>query len=239
MEVNTLNLILSIEKVLKRRDAEKIRGYLGNVFWENPFAHHHTPDGRLLYKYPRIQYKIFKGNAIIVSFDEGNEILLKVFNDIKKLEIEGDWQQILCKELTLRRETFDFSDEPIDYLFLTPWLALNQENYAKYRNYRRSADKKWLLQKILVANILSVAKNLNFTANKPIVADILYFRTIPVNFKDHKLLGFYCIFRTNFLIPNLWGIGKSVARGFGTIFQKNKFNDFIKDFKNHIHLYDF
>jgi hypothetical protein len=31
------------------------------------------------------------------------------------------------------------------------------------------------------------------------------------------MLGFLCTFSVNFEIPDYWGIGKSVSRGFGTV----------------------
>lgn len=220
MTVDILNLILSIEKVLKPRDAEKIRGYLGKIFWDNPFVHHHTPEGSFLYKYPRVQYKVIKGNCLLISFNEGNEILKKVFDYIQKIQIEADWREILCKALSLNRETFGFTDNPVDYLFLTPWLALNQENIMKYRSIRKKADKKWLLEKILIGNLLSIAKSLGYTVLEPLKANITNFKEVHTKLKGTPMLGFLGSFSVNFEIPDYWGIGKSVSRGFGTIVKK-------------------
>jgi hypothetical protein len=35
--------------------------------------------------------------------------------------------------------------------------------------------------------------------------------------KDTPMLGFLGTFSVNFEIPDYWGIGKSVSRGFGTV----------------------
>ena len=38
-----------------------------------------------------------------------------------------------------------------------------------------------------------------------------------VNLKRKSMIGFTGIFKTNFMIPDDLGIGKSVSRGFGTL----------------------
>ncbi|MEK6590942.1 MAG: CRISPR-associated endonuclease Cas6 [Nitrospinota bacterium] len=42
-------------------------------------------------------------------------------------------------------------------------------------------------------------------------------KEVPTSLKGTPMLGFIGTFSVNFEIPDYWGIGKSVSRGFGTI----------------------
>ena len=46
---------------------------------------------------------------------------------------------------------------------------------------------------------------------------IIKLREVQTTFKSTPILGFLGTFSVNFEIPDYWGIGKSVSRGFGTV----------------------
>lgn len=215
--IKVARVVLGIDGILEKRDAEKIRGYLAEIFWENPIVHHHLPDGQLVYEYPKIQYKIIKGNCFIVAFDEGIEVVEKVFNDLKDVFLTNTWKSIHSKALEIIEQHFGPSLNPIEYIFLTPWLALNEKNYKQYKELKNKIDKKVFLANILNANIISIAKSIGYTISSKIHTELVRLKPVVVNFKNAKFIGFYGKFKTNFVIPSLWGIGKSVSRGFGAV----------------------
>ena len=45
------------------------------------------------------------------------------------------------------------------YKFITPWLALNQNNYKYYHN-GSTCEKRKLLENVMAANILSLCKSI-------------------------------------------------------------------------------
>jgi len=226
MLIKNYRVFLAIDGVLEKRDAQKVRGYLGNLFWDNPFAHHHMPDGSLIYTYPRIQYKVINGNCLVVAFNEGVEVVKSVFANLENILLDENWKLIHSKALEMVEEEFSSTDEPIEYLFLTPWLALNEENYKIYKSKKSLNERKWLLENILTANIISVAKSLGFTIEEQIHTSILKLKPISVNVKNVKMAAFYGTFLVNFRIPSFWGLGKSVARGFGAIIQATELKKF-------------
>lgn len=226
MEITTMKLIFAVDDLLEKRDAEKIRGYLGNIFWENPVAHHHGPDGKFIYTYPQVQYKIIEGNCLIVSFGEGIEIAKQIFDEIHSIDISSNWMEIHSKALELNREEFGETDEPREYIFVTPWLALNESNFAEYKATSSFQKRKWLLENILTANLISIAKSLGCTVTNTIHTHIDYLKSIDVNVKDTRFAAFLGSFSVNFNIPSFWGIGKSVSRGFGTIVKKEDFDKY-------------
>ena len=107
----------------------------------------------------------------------------------------------------------------VEYKFLTPWLALNQDNYERFAN--SGIDERTdILKKILTGNILSMAKGLGYWVEEPIEV-LIKLNPVKINYKNRKMIGFKGGFMTNFMIPNHLGLGKSVARGFGTVKKVN------------------
>lgn len=222
MEMNILKLNLTLESDLNKSDAEKIRGYLGNLFWDNPYAHHHNKDGSFIYRYPCVQYKVINGLCLLIGFHEGLEVVKKTFHALKEINLDGKGQEVLSKGLESYRASFSIASEQKFYSFLTPWLALNEKNYDRYQRLGSWDKKKELLEKILIGNIISMSKSLGYTVPEPIKADIKNLKEVQTKLKGTPMLGFLGTFSVNFEIPDYWGIGKSVSRGFGTIKRVNE-----------------
>jgi len=221
VELNILRLRLNINSVLKPGDAERIRGYLGDLFWENPYVHQHTAEGRFIYRYPRVQYKVIGGVCILIGFSEGIHVLKKTFDELKEINLNGEFKEVFSKGLESYAANFALSSNQISYSFLTPWLALNEKNYEKYQKFGTWPERKKLLEGILVGNIISMSKSLGYTVPAPIEANINKLKPVKTSLKGVPMLGFLGTFSVNFEIPDYWGIGKSVSRGFGTIKRQN------------------
>lgn len=214
--MNILKLNLTVEHNLNKSDAEKIRGYLGKLFWNNPYAHQHKSDGSFIYQYPHVQYKVIDGACLLVGFKEGSEIVKTIFQDLRLINIDGKWEEILSRGLESYTTSFSLLLEQVSYSFLTPWIALNEKNYEQYQK-RGVWARKELLEKILIGNIISISKSLDYTVHESIKANIIKLKEVKTSLKGTPMLGFLGTFSVNFEIPDYWGIGKSVSRGFGTV----------------------
>jgi len=153
----------------------------------------------------------------LIGFNEGLEVVEQTFHSLREINLNGRWQEILSKGLESYVAKFSITKEQISYTFITPWLALNDGNYKKYRQLDRWMQKKEFLEKILVGNIISISKSLGYTVPEPIKAHIKHLAEIKTSLKRIQMIGFKGNFMVNFEIPDYWGIGKSVSRGFGTL----------------------
>jgi hypothetical protein len=203
---------------ISRRDTPKIRGYIAANFPEYIELHHHNNQG-YVYRYPLIQYKTINKKPMLVGIGKGAEILINIETDIKKLNIDGEIQQVYQKSIKYQKVLFGVSESLISYKFLTPWMALNQENYRKYIN-TSITQRRELLHRILIGNLISMSKWMQYDVKERLYS-MVDVKPVNVNFKNNKMIAFKGNFTCNFLIPDYLGLGKSVSRGFGTVLKIN------------------
>jgi hypothetical protein len=224
MDISAIELWLRTVTNLQSVSAAKVRGYIGDQMIEDANVHNHESDGKLIYRYPRVQYKVLDGVPLLVGINEGVDSIWKIFENIYKLDLNNKEYEILDKRSFLKQHHIEVSDKQYGYSFLTPWLALNEKNYEKYQKLGEWIKRKELLEKILVGNIISMSKSLGYTVPEPIKANINNLKEVQTSLKGTPMLGFLGTFSVNFEIPDYWGIGKSVSRGFGTIIRQKTDN---------------
>lgn len=203
---------------LQTRDAHKLRGYFGNLFKEHsPLLSNHYEDGSLRYRYPLVQYKVIHKTPMLVGINEGGELLTQLFLQIKELDINGKSYSIKSKNISSRNRAIGFSQDLLEYKFETLWLALNQRNFQKYIQLEDDTEKADMLKSILIGHVLSLFRNLGIELSKDqrLMAKLNVDQK-QTKFKDKSMLAFSGSFVINALLPNQLGLGKSVARGFGS-----------------------
>ncbi|ODS36716.1 MAG: hypothetical protein A7315_04615 [Candidatus Altiarchaeales archaeon WOR_SM1_79] len=200
-------------------DASMLRGFIGNRFSGYPILHHHIPDVGFIYTYPKVQYKIIEGTPVILGMEEGAEVLLKIFPEIlkeKKLKLLGREYKITEAVGGLKEAKLGVTRKNHKYGFITPWIALNQENYTKFQEMEDWKKKKNFLNNILAANILSMCKGLDYVVDRKLYVHSLLNEEI-VRYKGMEMTGFKGEFKVNFKLPDLLGLGKGVSQGFGVV----------------------
>lgn len=209
---------LTVQFMLDRKvigTASQLRGFFASKFQEYVLLHHHNLDG-LVYQYPLIQYKMLAGVPTVLGINEGAEVLVEIFNEYDSLDLGSERYRICEKRGSYQVQEVEWTDYPVFYRFLTPWIALNQENYRRYYGMKNSLELNTFLGKTLVGNLLSFSKTLGYTVPNTLVCDVSV-KPVKVSMKGVYLMGFTGLFRVNFKMPDLLGLGKSVSRGFGTV----------------------
>lgn len=216
MKFNIVNLSFKTNQHVTA-NASKVRGFLGNQFSEYIILHNHYGGENFLYSYPLVQYNVFDDTIHVLGIDEGAKILKHIAPEINSFSLDKEY---IVEEKTIHEKEVDIkpSSEEKHYKFITPWLGLNNKNYPKYRGLKTWKEKKELINKILVGNILSMSKGLGIIVNKKLYAKT-HFKEQIVDFKSLKMNAFTGEFKIHFDIPDYFGLGKGVSHGFGCVKQ--------------------
>jgi len=147
--------------------------------------------------------------------------LKKIHPKIDCLELGKDRYKIIEKKIDEEDVGFGVDSITKHYHFLTPWFALNERNYERYKDSNQR-EQIQLLEKILIGNILSMAKGLEYVVTEEIKVKNLKLKMQDIRVKDIKMIGFMGDFEVNFDLPDYIGLGKMVSKGFGTIKKTNE-----------------
>ena len=184
---------------------------------KNDLFHNHSPNGTI-YRYPLIQYKRLNKKAALLCIEEGIEGIQDFFTETNwQLNIGHNTHPVKVENLRVRQHRIGVWDKSFQYT-LTRWLPLNQENYRKYHNLENFGQKIVLLEKILLANILSFLQGINLYVEEKIEIKIKHILNQRLeNYKGQEMEAFSLRFVTNVSLPNYIGLGKGSSSGFGTI----------------------
>ncbi len=215
--LEVLEYRLRLSRGLRRGEAPQLRGFFGHTFAEAVMLHHHAPDGRLVYDYPRVQFKVLGETGVLIGLEEACELLMELWMDVDHARIGQEDLAVLDSTVTRRRAAIGATGRSLRYRFAAPWLALNQANHDRYRNATGPGQRRAVLERVLIGNCLALAKAFGHHVDRRLQADCGGLRETKTRLKGVTMLGFVGTFAVNFALPLRIGLGKSVARGFGTV----------------------
>ncbi len=200
----------------------KLRGYFAHKYPDEPLLHNHLGQAKLSYRSPRIQYRIYHGHPALIGIGDGIDIIKKIILDNHNIRIVD--QNLVSREVQVEvfREEFGQIQDFRDYRFVSPWMALNQENYRDYIKMN-SMDQKKRLKQILRGNLLTISKAFSYTIpDFDSIETDGWFKTVSRNFHNIPMHCFTGEFSVNFAIPDFLALGKQSARGFGVVKRQNQ-----------------
>jgi len=173
-------------------------------------------DTTFIYRYPAVQCKLIKNTLIIIGISQGAALLEQLSHARNEILSGKNICTILERDAVIRNEEFGISDTTHTYEFLTPWLALNQQNAKKFYDLKGKPERDAFMQKILIGNLATLSKSLDCKTLVPITCEAkIRFR---IDWMGHEnVMVFLGKFKTNLRIPDYFGIGQSVSQGFGTM----------------------
>ena len=201
------------EDLSRPLQARQLRGAIAAAFPEDPIFHQHE-GGRFLYRYPRVQYRRERGTGVIMGIEAGAERLRQLGWLDLSLRL-GD-QDVTVEDVAidLRRAAFGLADRLERYLFRSPWLPFNQENYQRYQSMGPPAQRAEC-DRLLVAQILSALRGLKIDFTGRLYAAFERHRVAAVTYKDQVMMGLCGHFLTNARLPDDFAIGRAVSHGYG------------------------
>ena len=169
-----------------------------------------------IHRYPVVQCKQIKSMLMVIGISQGADLLQEISGGKKEFRIGENTCTVFGRDLGIRNEVFSISDKIHTYEFLTPWLALNQQNAKKFYDLKGKPERDAFMQKILTGNLNTLAKSIDYDLPAPLACES------RVRFKRElihreNVMVFLGTFKTNLRIPDYLGIGQSVSLGFGTI----------------------
>ena len=156
---------LSFENIeIAKRDIPKVRGFIASNYPEYDELHNHKGN-KTIYRYPVIQYKSIEGIPCMIAFNEGVKVLKKIENEVDSINIENEIIDVFEKKIKYEKDEYGISDSLLKYKFDSPWMCLNDKNFKKYIKLD-DGEKKELLKRIFIGNILSMSKSLGYTVEE-------------------------------------------------------------------------
>ena len=212
-------LIIRFDNEIQPFEIPLLRGsVLSSVGKEADVLLHNHEGDNFRYSFPLVQYKRMKGKACIVCIEEGADVIGQFFSTQSTSFQIGERSVLLqIEEVLPRKTTIQIWDSEFRYR-LRRWLPLNSQNYEEYQKAEAMTEKIALLERILIGNILSMAKGLGIRFDKQVscsITDLTERHLVKV--KNTKVMMFDVDFKSNASLPEWVGIGKHASIGFGII----------------------
>ena len=202
---------------LSQRDGHKLRGYFSALFGQqSDLWHNHSKDGKPIYRYPLIQYKVVDHVPRVLGLEKGAELLVNHFLEVQEIKINDLVIPVQSKQINSQTIVVGVRPQLFTYRFATPWFALNQDKYREYHQAPKD-ERIRMLNGNLISNMFSLMKEIGYREKDRIMTKVMDLKSVPGKFKGQTMSMFKGKFVTNVELPSYIGLGKSVSRGYGTI----------------------
>jgi len=210
------------------RDLYALRGAISKIAGpDHVLFHNHYRNGKLRYQYPLIQYRWYKDYPLLVCLGEGVVEVQHFFQSLgPEIDIRGEMKPIKVGETWFSLWPFNVWENVHFRYTLKRWIPLNDRNYKTYIELANKGDRQGiidLLQPILIGNILSMARGIEWNVTRQIKVKITdIWRVGVVRYKNHDghnitKTAFNIDFTTNVYLPYYIGLGQKVSIGFGNL----------------------
>ncbi|MDE5997222.1 MAG: hypothetical protein K2G77_03315 [Muribaculaceae bacterium] len=209
------------EDLISPDELRFFRGVIINLSDNNPLFHNHVDIG-YRYSYPKVQYKLFEGHPAVLGLEEGADAVMDLFAGMESLQCRlGHYSRELhLSSLADWHDEIGISGTQHTYC-IENWLPLNSRNFKEYREAEGLIGQLALLQKILTGNLLSFAKGVGLFFDRRIKCMLEDIRTNDsTGFKGLEFMEFSAVFKTDVLLPQWIGLGKSASLNHGIILKQ-------------------
>ena len=217
METETATITIITDRHVNAQP-KHVRGFVANRNPNSLLLHQHQGSGtdhKYIYLYPRVQYRVQGEKVVICAIAEGVGAAIEATKDLESLYLAGEKYRVVGLDTIETTSDFQSIESEREYEFRSPWLALSQTNYQRYKQCATTARQS-LLERILIGNFLSCAKSLGHHVDSQIVVKT-NFRPNCCYVKNQEMLGFVGRFRVNFAFPEQFGLGHLASIGFGEV----------------------
>ncbi len=212
---------------LRPNEIGRFRGFLNQQLgWQDALFHNHTdqPNG-VIYRYPRVQYRMHRGRAALFGIGEGFDALQTFLNGHLDDLPEPFWQL----ERTEQRTRLELTDAECVY-HIHHWLGLNTIRNRDgsvlnleevYDEMTTSDERRAMLERILTAQLLKFCGEMGcrLPTGKLRVrveaAEETGLRTLNSQTGQTRFRSFQLQYISNLQLPDYLALGKGVSKGYG------------------------
>jgi len=214
-------LDVTFENEIQPWEVEAFRGaVIATAGRDHILFHNHEKEG-YRYSYPLIQYKRINKKPHLFCIEEGVDDIHHFFSNKQEGIMLGNRPyELKVDEISLTNFILKVNTKTNTYK-LNNWLPLNQKNITTYNTLNNEMEQFEFLEKILVGNILSMAKGLNWFIKEKINLRIKSVYGKQITKKGKKLLALNIVFISNITLPDHLGLGKNSSLGYGIINKSN------------------
>lgn len=194
------------------------RGSIIRLSGNEPLFHNHDQDG-YHYTYPLVQYKRIGGCAAIVGINEGADAVESLFEGKESYHCQLGNRKLEMELVAIRAEKVSIRCREKKYTYsISRWIPLNSENYQVFQQTEGIVERVGMLEKILIGNILSLAKGVGVYFDSPVTCRILQLEHNGLTpYKEVELMSYSAVFQCNVQLPEYVGLGKSASLGYGIV----------------------
>jgi hypothetical protein len=194
-----------------RREIIEMTGREADIF------HNHTPEGGIIARYPKIQYRVIQDletgreTAAIWAVEDGVKAAKSFLMDLEEVAIQT---RPAKTELALQAEKRTYR--------LNHFIPFNDNNWFAYQQARSIRQRLAIIERALIGNLLNFCGDLGYRIpDRGLALEILDFKELglkhcPTDKKDDLyLMAFDVIYETNLNMPQYAGLGRFKTKGYG------------------------
>jgi|GEM_PF-2054784 len=191
------------------------RGAVASRFPDDAAFHGHE-GGKTLSRYPEVHYRWVDGAPCVYALGAAAQRAMAHPWPGATVTLGGEARAVAEVAWRTTAVTHSFSRRLVRYTLGAPWVALNQENFARYRRLDEAA-RRAELDRILVGNLLTMSQAFGwfFEKDETVYAAFEAHGEVTCVVKDVPHVGFDGSFVTNLALPDHLALGRSVSHGFG------------------------
>lgn len=214
-KVRILNLTFNLS--IYTRQLGNWRGaFIEMAGLESSFFHNHKGHKEYHYRYPLIQYRTQRGKASIFAISEGADVLQETLsNCVWEINWEGQKMALSIEDLHMEEHFLRMLDQPRQYK-LFKWLALNQDNYERWRQCKNLVERVNLLENILTGQILGFCDAMGWRLPERLEVSLQHLNFMQrVRYHGTPMLAFNVAYTANVSLPSGIALGKGASHGYG------------------------
>lgn len=223
---NLRMLTVTFSEEIRPEELEHFRGALVEkvgIQFERYHNHNNSGNGSpaFHYRYPLIQYQLFRGRPRLVFLEDAIE-------DARHFFTQPDWDlhmhereyRTSIAELKATQHQVGVTPGQFHHYRLRRWQALNTDNFQEFQSLETLVEMVGFLERVLSGQALSFFTGLDYRLPEHFQLQITNWdSTYCTTYKNVKVSIFNIAFRTELLLPPGIGLGKGVSLGFGRVDQ--------------------